>query len=74
MANDGGKRPEADCGRRVRLKRREWFALVLFLLADVGAFLSVPKPVRAENEWALSPGCGFVLAAEYYFGAKLKAP
>lgn len=52
----------------------KWFALALFMLADVGAFYSVPKPVRAENEWALIPGCGFVLAAEYHFGAKLKAP
>lgn len=49
-----------------------WIAFALFMLADAGAYLSVPKPIRAENGWALIPGCGFVLAAEYHLGDKLK--
>lgn len=52
----------------------KWIVIALFVTADVGAFFSVPKPIRSENKWALVPGCGFVLAAEYHFGAKFKAP
>lgn len=48
-----------------------WF--VVFILADMGAYFSVPRQIRLQNEWAVIPGCGYVLAAEYHFGNKLMA-
>ena len=49
----------------------KWLVLVMLIFADLGAFHSVPEPVRIGNKWATIPFCGFVLAAEYHFGNKL---
>ena len=53
------------------------FALIATFVAllDAAAYFSVPKEVRLQNRWALTPFVGGqILACEYHFGNKLKEP
>ena len=52
----------------------KWIIVAFVLVADIGAYFSVPKPIRADNQWALVPGGGFCLFSAYHFGDKIKAP
>jgi hypothetical protein len=59
-----------DKGRVMR-----WLVVwVVFIILDVPCWLSVPREIRQANNWSLFPGGGYILAAEYHFGNKLKAP
>ena len=51
---------------------KNFIFLVIFLLCDVFAYITVPQSIRHDNIWSLIPGCGYVLAIEYHFGNKLK--
>ena len=53
---------------------KSFLMLVLFLIVDVASYYSVPREVRLENKWSLTPGAGYILAAEYHFGNKLDSP